>query len=70
VASPEAIDTAMRLAGNWPEGPLRWGERIGLQSVVHTLDALHLAEPDGRYRVTPLLRAISLNGGSFFPESA
>ena len=70
VASPAAIDTAMRLAGNWPEGPLAWGERIGLQSVVHTLDALHLAEPDGRYRVTPLLRALSLNGGSFFSEPA
>ena len=70
VASPEAIDTAMRLASNWPEGPLAWGERIGLQPVVHTLDALHLAVPDGRYRVTPLLRALSLNGGSFFAEPA
>ena len=56
VASPEAIDTAMRLATNWPEGPLAWGERIGLPSVVHSLDALHATVPDGRYRVTPLLR--------------
>ena len=70
VASPEAIDTAMRLASNWPDGPLAWGERIGLEPVVHTLDALHLAVPDGRYRVTPLLRALSLNGGSFFAEPA
>jgi 3-hydroxybutyryl-CoA dehydrogenase len=70
VASPGAIDTAMRLASNWPEGPLAWGERIGLDPVVHTLDALHLAVPDGRYRVTPLLRSLSLNGGSFFTEPA
>jgi len=69
VAAPEAIDTAMRLGTNWPEGPLAWGERIGLGSVVHTLDALHASVPDGRYRVTPLLRAIA-DGGSFFPGQA
>ena len=66
VASPDAIDTAMRLASNWPEGPLAWGERIGLSSVVHSLDALHAAVPDGRYRVTPLLRGLADQGGSFF----
>ncbi len=69
VAAPEAIDTAMRLASNWPEGPLAWGERIGLEPVVHTLDALHLAVPDGRYRVTPLLRSLALSGGSFFARA-
>lgn len=68
VAAPEAIDTAMRLASNWPEGPLAWGERIGLASVVHTLDALHASVPDGRYRVQPLLRALAGGGGSFFGE--
>jgi 3-hydroxybutyryl-CoA dehydrogenase len=70
VASPEAIDTAMRLATNWPEGPLAWGERIGLTSVVHSLDALHATVPDGRYRVTPLLRALADSGGSFFHARA
>ncbi len=65
VATPDAIDTAMRLGTNWPEGPLAWGERIGLASVVHSLDALHDSVPDGRYRVTPLLRTIAA-GGSFF----
>ena len=67
VASPEAIDTAMQLGTNWPEGPLAWGERIGLLYVVNTLDALHASEPDGRYRVVPLLRSIGAAGGSFFP---
>ncbi len=67
VASPEAVDTAMRLATNWPDGPLVWGERIGLASVVNTLDALHASVPDGRYRVTPLLRALADARGSFFP---
>jgi 3-hydroxybutyryl-CoA dehydrogenase len=66
VAAPEAIDTAMRLGTNWPDGPLAWGERIGLSSVVHTLDALHATVPDGRYRAVPLLRALADSGGSFF----
>ncbi len=70
VASPEAIDTAMRLATNWPDGPLAWGERIGLASVVRSLDALHGTVPDGRYRVSPLLRALADSGGSFFPGHA
>lgn len=70
VAAPQAIDVAMRLASNWPDGPIAWGERIGLASVVHTLDALHAAVPDGRYRVTPLLRALAMTGGSFFGEPA
>jgi 3-hydroxybutyryl-CoA dehydrogenase len=70
VSAPESIDTAMRLASNWPEGPLAWGERIGLSSIVHTLDALHAVVPDGRYRVTPLLRLIAERGGSFFTDHA
>ncbi len=66
VATPESIDTAMRLGTNWPDGPLAWGERIGLASVVHTLDALHAAVPDGRYRTVPVLRSLAESGGSFF----
>ncbi len=65
VAAPDAIDTAMRLATNWPDGPLAWGERIGLASVVNTLDALHAVVPDGRYRVTPLLRVLAESGRPF-----
>ena len=68
VATSEAIDTAMRLGTNWPDGPLAWGERIGLAPVVHTLDALHAAVPDGRYRTVPLLRSLAESGGSFFAQ--
>lgn len=70
VASPDAIDTAMRLGTNWPEGPLAWGERIGLRHVLHTLDALHASVPDGRYRAMPLLRALAGHNGSFFGGAA
>lgn len=70
VATPDAIDTAMRLGTNWPDGPLAWGERIGLPPVIHTLDALHASVPDGRYRATPLLRSLAETGGSFFANQA
>ncbi|MEO6578777.1 MAG: 3-hydroxyacyl-CoA dehydrogenase NAD-binding domain-containing protein [Candidatus Limnocylindria bacterium] len=70
VAPPESIDIAMRLATNWPDGPLAWGERIGLASVVHSLDALHASVPDGRYRVSPMLRALADSGASFFSAQA
>lgn len=66
VASPVAIDTAMRLGANYPSGPLEWGERLGLSRVVATLDRLNVREPDGRYRVVPLLRSLGGSGGSFF----
>jgi len=70
VASPEAIDTAMRLGANYPSGPLAWGERNGLAGVVATLDELHSQFPDGRYRVVPLLRDLAERGESFFPPRA
>jgi 3-hydroxybutyryl-CoA dehydrogenase len=70
VAAPEAIDTAMRLGTNYPSGPLEWGERIGLDHVIHTLDALHAQVPDGRYRAVPLLRLLAERGGTFFSDGA
>jgi 3-hydroxybutyryl-CoA dehydrogenase len=70
VAAPEAIDTAMRLGTNYPSGPLEWGERIGLDHVIHTLDGLHAQVPDGRYRAVPLLRLLAERGGTFFSNGA
>ena len=66
VGTPEAVDLAMKLGTNYPSGPLEWGERIGLDHVIHTMDALHASVPDGRYRVVPLLRQLAERGGSFF----
>lgn len=69
VASAADVDTAMRLGTNYPHGPLGWGERIGLASIVATLERLHADVPDGRYRVTPLLRARAEGDASFFPPA-
>jgi 3-hydroxybutyryl-CoA dehydrogenase len=64
VAGADAIDTTMKLASNWPDGPIAWGDRIGLSEIVATLDRLAAAQPDGRYEVTPLLRERAATGAS------
>jgi 3-hydroxybutyryl-CoA dehydrogenase len=70
VASPESIDTAMRLGANYPAGPLAWGEQWGLSRVVATLDGLQAGAPDERYRAVPLLRSLAERGGTFFASRA
>ena len=70
VATPDAVDTAMRLGTNYPRGPLAWGEAIGLPTIVATLDALHAGQPDGRYAAVPLLRSLAQAGDSFFVSGA
>jgi 3-hydroxybutyryl-CoA dehydrogenase len=56
VATPEDVDTAMRLGFNHPRGPFEWAEAIGPARVVSVLDALRSELGEERYRVAPLLR--------------
>ncbi|MBM4165389.1 MAG: hypothetical protein FJ218_00430 [Ignavibacteria bacterium] len=60
IATPEAIDTAMKLGTNYPFGPIEWGEKIGYENVVAVLSALHRELGDDRYRISPLLRQVAL----------
>jgi len=62
VADAEGIDTAMRLGFNYPRGPLRWGDEIGLDHVIAVLDALHRELGEERYRAAPLLRRLVADG--------
>ncbi len=56
VASPEDIDTAMRLGVNYPLGPLAWGEALSAPYVCALLRNLHTWYPTGRYAPCPELR--------------
>ncbi len=56
VAEPQDIDTAMRLATNYPRGILEWADDIGLDTVVAILDALYAEYHQERYRACVLLR--------------
>jgi 3-hydroxybutyryl-CoA dehydrogenase len=56
VAERDAIDKAMKLGYNLPMGPLALGDLIGLDIVLHVLDALYANYHDDRYRAPILLR--------------
>jgi 3-hydroxybutyryl-CoA dehydrogenase len=56
VASPEDIDTAMKLGANHPMGPLALGDLVGLDVVLAIMDTIFNETKDGKYRAHPLLR--------------
>ncbi|WP_455352913.1 3-hydroxyacyl-CoA dehydrogenase [Streptomyces sp. SYSU K217416] len=49
VATPEDIDTAMRLGVNYPLGPVEWGRRLGQDWAFELLRVMHERCPTGRY---------------------
>ena len=55
VASPQDIDTAMRLGWNWPAGPLEFCDLLGAGPAVAILDELS-ASAGEPYAAAPLLR--------------
>jgi 3-hydroxybutyryl-CoA dehydrogenase len=64
-ASAAAVDTAMRLGVNYPQGPLAWAEEIGLKRVLEVLDHLRRSYGEERYRASWLLRRKVLAKGRF-----
>lgn len=62
VATAEEIDVALRLGTNYPQGPLRWADEIGLDEVLAVLEGLLEETGDDRYRPAPLLRKMVASG--------
>ncbi|TQS72130.1 3-hydroxybutyryl-CoA dehydrogenase [Ornithinibacillus gellani] len=56
VASPEDIDTVMKLGMNHPMGPLTLADFIGLDTCLYIMEVLHEGFGDSKYRPCPLLR--------------
>jgi 3-hydroxybutyryl-CoA dehydrogenase len=62
VAQADEIDVAMRLGVNYPMGPLRWADQIGLDEVLAVLEGLERETGDDRYRPAPLIKKLVVAG--------
>lgn len=62
VATPEAVDTVMKLGMNHPMGPLALADLIGLDVCVAILEVLHRGLGEDKYRPCPLLRKMVAAG--------
>ncbi len=69
VCMPADLDTAMTLGVNYPQGPLAWGEEVGLGYILSTMDALAGTYCEDRYRASAMLRRLAAAGGRFHGES-
>ncbi len=62
VGTPEDIDTAMKLAQNYPKGPLEWAVHIGPARVCDMLRNIQAITGSDRYRPSLWLRRRALLG--------
>jgi 3-hydroxybutyryl-CoA dehydrogenase len=62
VATPEAVDTVMKLGMAHPMGPLAVADLIGLDVCLAILEVLHNGLGDPKYRPCPLLRRMVAAG--------
>ena len=58
VATPEAIDTGLRLGAGFPEGPCRRADKLGLDVVLEKLESIHEEYGEERYEPSTYLREL------------
>jgi 3-hydroxybutyryl-CoA dehydrogenase len=62
LATPEDIDSMMKLGANHPMGPLSLGDLIGLDVVLNIMETLYQGFDDPKYRPSPLLKQMVAAG--------
>ncbi len=62
VATPEAVDTVMKLGMNHPMGPLALADFIGLDVCLSIMNVLHEGLGESKYRPCPLLKKMVAAG--------
>jgi 3-hydroxybutyryl-CoA dehydrogenase len=62
VATPESVDTVMKLGMNHPMGPLALADLIGLDTCLAIMEVLYKDFADSKYRPCPLLRKMVAAG--------
>lgn len=56
VATVEDINIAVKLGLGYPYGPIEWGDVLGAEKILKTLDRMTAITRDPRYRPSPWLR--------------
>lgn len=62
IASASDIDLAMTKGVNYPKGLLKWGDEIGINSVISTLHELYENYQEDRYRACIHLKQLAQSG--------
>ncbi len=62
VATPDAIDTGLRLGAGFPEGPCRRADKLGLDTILDKLDTLSEETGADRYEAADYLRDLVADG--------
>jgi len=65
IGSPSDVDLAMTKGVNYPKGLLAWGNEIGLDNVLNTIERLRTEYEEERYRPSPLLKQMVREGRRF-----
>ena len=65
MASIADLDAAMEKGVNYPRGPLKWANEIGIEKIRSVLKNIAVFYGEDRYRVSPLLNEMVLGGKIF-----
>lgn len=70
IATPQDIETAVKLGLGYPHGPLGFGDRLGPQRILRILENMQAYYGDPRYRPSPWLKRRAMLGVPLTTEEA